>query len=288
MPGTVTEIEGVPTFQADVLAIDFVKDSFVRGKDDSIDPPTEVIQRAVDSILIRVRYTTKAEMIRPIRFSDCTWRIEYLRDDATELAKEVGLVRRRALNSFDARHIGLTPSKWADALALPHDCKAPPWEALLVDANYEMPSVGPAIVLAATALEVFASHILDELAPTNGIKPDLWAWLNGRKDHRLDPSVEEQFDSLLKILSGHSLKESLDLWDSFKNLKTARNNFVHGGVASIGGFAVDEKRARDLVAAASSIVQQIRKWLPAEVRWPAYEYPVHYKIAIPWEPINDE
>lgn len=288
VPGTVTKIEGVPAFQADVLAIDFMRDSFVRGKDDSLDPPPEVIQRAIDSILTRLRQTTRASMIRPIQFPHCPWRIEYLHDDTSELPKEVGLVRRRGAKRFDARHVGLTPAKWADALTLPDDFKAPPGEGLLLDADYEMPSVGPAIVLAATALEIFAAYTLDQLARMNGLSGELWEWINAREDFRRDPSVEEQYDALLKILTGHSLKENGALWASFKNLKTARNRFVHTGVASIGDTIVDEKRARELIAAARGVFDQVREWLPVELHWPTYDYPVHYTVALAFVPKNDE
>ena len=65
--------------------------------------------------------------------------------------------------------------------------------------------------------------------------PELWRWINQRGDWRREPTVEEQYDTLLKVLTGHTLKEDQDLWELFKHLKTARNSFVHEGMAKVCG-----------------------------------------------------
>jgi len=46
---------------------------------------------------------------------------------------------------------------------LPDGYEPPPWEVLLLDAIGELPNVGTAIVLSATALEVFIAAILNRV-----------------------------------------------------------------------------------------------------------------------------
>jgi hypothetical protein len=90
-----------------------------------------------------------------------------------------------------------------------------------------LPEVGPALVLAVTALETLISATLNQLASSANLPSGLWEWINNRGDYRKEPSVEEQFDVLLRVLAGKSLRNQSDLWRGFKDLKEARNSFVH-------------------------------------------------------------
>jgi hypothetical protein len=84
-------------------------------------------------------------------------------------------------------------------------------------------------VLGFTALEVRIEAALNELARLFGVRPDVWEWLNDRGDYRKEPSTVEQFDSLLKSVTGRTLKEDNRLWEAFQNLRKARNAFAHDG-----------------------------------------------------------
>jgi hypothetical protein len=82
--------------------------------------------------------------------------------------------------------------------------------------------------------------------------------------------VEEQFDILLKELSGHSLKEEkAALWEAFKNIKNARNKFVHEGIAKIGNSIVTADDAASLLHRVNEIISTVREWIPEELKWPA-------------------
>ena len=93
---------------------------------------------------------------------------------------------------------------WQDIHELPPDYEPPAWEELLLDAEAEFPRIGPAIVLAATALEVLISQVLDRLAAQSSLPAPLWQWINRRGE---EPAVDQQYDALLKFFTGHSLKE---------------------------------------------------------------------------------
>jgi hypothetical protein len=132
-----------------------------------------------------------------------------------------------------------------------------------------LPSVGTAVVLAATSLEVFISTLLDQLASKQGVSDNLWKWIRDRDGKALQqPSVEDQFDVLLKEFTGHSLKEDAVLWEAFKNLKSARNSFVHEGTARIGNNALTKDDAHVLVGRVDGIIGRIREWIPENIRWP--------------------
>jgi len=271
-------IDGVTAFQADTLRIDFHKESFDRRAGTHIDPPEAVIDGAINFFLTRLRHVARAGQVRPVRFPLITWRMRYLNDDESELKEEAGLVRGQGAKSFSASFIALTNKIWTDVFNLPPDYEPPPWESLLLDATVEMPSIGPALVLATTALEVFISRVLDRLAPTKVIPPELWHWINERGNRLKEPTLEEQYDALFRFLTGHSLKDESLLWEAFKNLKDARNSFVHEGVAKIGGTAVTTETANKLIVSASSIISKIKEWLPQELHWPEFTYELRVQI----------
>jgi len=275
-------LDGAPAYQADALRIDFHKESFKRDKEQitseaSLDPPHAVVRRAINSFLLRLRHVASAGHIRPIDFPACSWRIQYLNDDETELEPDAKLFRGVGTLQVSLRWTALNRPIWEDVYRLPVDFEPPPWEELLLDARNDLPRVGPAVVLAATALEVFIAHVLDRLAPRSPVPAPLWDWLNDRDDsHLRQPSVEEQYDTLLKVFTGHSLKEN-GLWDAFMNLKTARNKFVHEGIAKVGGAAVSPETAGRLVGGAFEIVATVRGWLPPDLQWPVFKHEVKFE-----------
>src|SRR5262249_13656712 len=159
----------------------------------------------------------------------------YTNDDGSELEAQEGYRRRRGSLQFHWSFIGISPEVWDNIFCLPPEFEVPVWDGLRLDALAALPSVGTAVVLAATSLEVFISTLLDQLASKRGLSENLWTWVRDRDGRTLQqPSVEEQFDVLLKELTGHSLKEDAVLWEAFKNLKSARNSFVHEGTARLG------------------------------------------------------
>ncbi|MDV2495838.1 MAG: hypothetical protein RX316_06445 [bacterium] len=272
------KIDGVSAFQADLLRIDFSKESFERGIRSPCDPPYDVINRAVNSFLLRIRHVTRAPQVRQVDFPSGTWHLQYLNDDETEPEKDEKFVRVRRALQFEISWIALNKEVWGDIHNLPPDYEPPAWDSLLLDANAELSRIGPSIVLAWTALEVFISQMLDQLATVKNMPMELWTWINQRDDRRQEPTVEEQFDALLKCLTDHSLKEEQKLWESFKNLRTARNSFVHEGVAKVGGLPINTEMTRKLIASASMIIQKVREWLPQDLHWPEFRHEVKVEI----------
>jgi hypothetical protein len=265
------EIGDKPGFMANALRIDFAKDDFDRSEGTMFDPPAEVIQRAVSSFLTRYRHVARAPQISPDLLPFATFRVQYLNDDGTELQPERGKVRARAARQLRFSYVALTPEIFANIHTLNPDWQPSRWQDLLLDAQGALPKVGTAVVLAATALEVFIADTLDALAAKSAVPPEMWKWLNKRKDIDNNPSTDEQFDSLLEFFVGKSLKkEDKALWDSFMNLRTARNKFVHEGAAKIGGVEIDAKKAGELVGKAREITAKIREWLPPEMQWPDF------------------
>lgn len=275
------KLDGRVAFQADALRIDFQKESFDRRDGLVFDPPEPVVRRAINSILVRLRHVTRAPALRPVvEFPNSTWRLEYLNDDGSELPAEKGLVRMRGGLGMSFSWIAVNTAVWADVHRVNPDWEPPPWEELLLDAEGDLPRIGPALVLAATALEVLIARILDALAESGGVQTDLWKWINERGNYLREPTVEEQFDALLKFFIGHSLKENNRLWESFLQLKNARNSFVHEGRAAIKGVAVSIEAARTLVRTASEIAAQVRAWLPADMQWPVFQHSVQIQATL--------
>jgi hypothetical protein len=254
-----------------VLRIDFYKKDFDRQQGTYCDPPVDFISHIINSFLERLRFVTRTNCIHPINFPSVTWRLRYLNDDKTELESKQGLVRGRAGLRSVFKYPVLDTEVWSSLHELPPDFTPPQWISLLLDAGDILPEIGPAIVLAETALEVFISTILEELSKSGTITKDIWIWLNERDWFR-KPTVEERFDVLLKELAGISLKDNKRLWNAFKNLKTARNTFAHAGVAKIGKQPISVEKAKELLILAQEIILWIKEKLPSNLQWQEYKH----------------
>lgn len=271
-------MDGKPAFVADALTVKFRKDGFHRALRSEIDPPYEVINRSLALFLSRLKYLARAPQIHQIELPACQWRLQYLNDDETELQQEEGFLRGRGTISFAFSYIACGPALWDSVHSLAPDFEAPPWHALLVDSRGALPHVGTAVVLAATALEVLISDVLKHLFARSTIPADLWNWVNDRGHWQKEPSVEEQYSILLKVLCGHSLKEDNALWEAFKNLRAARNSFVHEGIPRIGRAVLTATDALTLIAKADQIAERVRDWLPEPLRWPQFAHEVHVEF----------
>jgi hypothetical protein len=274
-PSSIT-LNGKKAVLCNVFRMDFQKNEFNREINQdptkiTIDPPLVLINGVLNDFLMRIRHLTKANQIHLLNLSSCRWWIEYLNDDGSELISEKGKFKGRARFKFDFKYVALNQEIWEDIFTLPLDFRSEYWNDLLLDGTDELPEIGPSIVLTFTALEIFIAKILNQLATKEKISPEFWAWINQRPDWAQEPTVEEQYDDLLTILCGHSLKEDEKLWTAFKNLKSARNNFVHEGVAKISKKTsqkpLEENEARELIAHANKIPIRIREWLPKEIQW---------------------
>ena len=199
------------------------------------------------------------------------WSSKYLNDDESELSEEKGFVRGKGMRKLQFPFVELNKEVWENIHSILPNQQLPVWKTLLLDADAILPEVGPAIVLAFTALEVFISKILDNIATSSNLDSDLWEWINNR-GYLKDPSIDEQYDFLSKHLIGKSIKEDNNLWEPFKHLRKARNSFVHDGIATIGDDVVTEEKARFFIVKANEIIKFIKNEIPEEFKWPEFQY----------------
>jgi hypothetical protein len=277
-PSTIT-LNEKDAILCNIITFDFQKEEFDRTISEDVskimqfEPSLELINKVLNNFLIRLRHLTNAAQIHLIDIHYNQWRITYLNDDLTELQEEKGKLRGRGARKFEIKYVPLNSEIWNDIFKLPSDFLSQYyWVDLLLDGLDELPEMGPSIVLTFTALEVFIARILNQLASTKKelISPDCWEWINHRPEWPQEPSVEEQYDTLLKIFTGHSLKEDTKLWAGFKNLKTARNTFVHEGVAKISKNTqtpLTTQEAHNLLILTNGIPLKIREWLPKDLQW---------------------
>jgi hypothetical protein len=255
-------LNGKPAIEANVMRIDFHKNDFDRKADSLIDPPEAIIQRAVGEYHSRLRFIARAAHAHAASFPANQWRLDYTNDDGSPLESREGYVKGRGTIEIQWSYVAMSREVWDSMFSLPHDFEVPIWDGLHLDAVAALPNVGTAVVLAATSLEVFISVLLDKLASEQGMSASLWEWIRDREGRILQqPSVEDQFDVLLKQFSGHSLKEEAALWEAFKNIKSARNTFVHEGIARVGNVALTKDDAAALVGRVNGIVDKVREWI---------------------------
>lgn len=276
LPGDPDEVKlGVePAFIADCITIDFVRAEFDRSPARFDDPPEAVVQRALDIFTTRLRYVSRGAQVIDLNFPQATWRLQFLADDETELPVVDGKIRTRTSRELNVSGVKVTPDVYQDMFNLAPNWTPPPWYDFFVEAEGAVARGGLALVLAMTGLEVFVADVLDRLADRSGTPPALWKLMTDRKDPDKNPSTDEQFDILLRHFTGHSLKEDQTLWQAFTSLRTARNRFVHTGVARVGTDIVTRQIAALLVLQAREIVLKVREWLPAEIHWPEFGHTV--------------
>jgi hypothetical protein len=225
-------INGSEAIQMDVLIIEFHKSEFNRTLSSEPDPPIELLNSAISSFLTRLRSVTNSIRMDKVEIPYTPWELHYLNDDGSPLEKDERFLRFRGGHFGEFGWTTMNKEIWDSTNSLPHDYSMPVWHDLILRAYGALPSIGPAVVLAYSALEVFIARTLDELAKESNIDPNLWTWINERdRDFEKCPSTEEQYDSLLALLAGESLKNRKALWKGFKRLRKARNSFVHEGCA---------------------------------------------------------
>lgn len=274
-------INGTPSFCAGVLRIYFKRDSFDRSMDIECDPPYELIAGTINRFLSKLRFVTGNSNIHPIDFPRVAWRLSYLNDDESKLPREDGLVGGHFSRGLSFSCTAMNSEVWEDIWKLPLDYVMPAWESLLFDARRSAPEAGPAIVLAAAALKTFISHVLDELSGDSTVPGQLWEWITQRQIRYKEPNIEEEFDILLKSLSGTSLKDSPELWDAFRNIEEARDTFVREGTARIGPEPVSPDEVRRLLQSTAEIISFIKEKLPESLHWPQYDHSLKITVAKP-------
>jgi hypothetical protein len=127
------------------------------------------------------------------------------------------------------------------------------------------------LVLAYSALETIIAVALDHLITTTTNSPELWEWINNRGFFLKNPSVEEQYTVLLKILTGKSLREETALWKAFTDLHKIRNKIAHTGKAILNKKEADNQVAGQLIGGAKEIINWLEKLLPEHMRRPKHD-----------------
>jgi len=206
--------------------------------------------------------------IQPLSRERSLWRIDYLNDDGSPLEPKPGQHRSRNSAGFHISDVVVLAEIWEAVFAIPAPFEPPPPDTLLLDSFALLPQVGPALVLAAAAVEVRIESALDVLAGEASINGELWAWINDRRDYRKEPSVAEQLGVLMRAVTGESLKDDNRLWALAKNLRDARNSFVHQGRAELAGISVTPQRAYELIHGAQEVIDWIEARLPEAHRRP--------------------
>jgi hypothetical protein len=288
-------LNGVQAYQCNLLMIDFFKSEFERAGDtvavksldpiETADPPARLIYEIANDLLAKLRTLSRAHTLRMLDNHNSFIIIIYLCDDASMLPEIQGKVRLKIGGHVSGEFTPLTHELWDEAKALPQEFTPHTWDSLLLDAQRLLPEVGPAIAVVNAAFESFIPWALNELQAIYPIaKPDLWQWIFERGDHYQEPSVDDRFDIILKMLTGKSLKDDPELWTSYRKLRKARNTFSHEGKPMIGIQEVTRGQAEQLIKAAKMIVEWVEGLLPSASQRPDIRnrYPARVLINKPY------
>ena len=280
-PSQNIRINDKTTAKANVLHIDFHKDDFNRnipeeGELPIYDPPLETAFSVTNKILTLLRTILKASSIKPIMPHSVLWRMDYFNDDGSDLAIEEDKLRGHFATRFKWQIIGITDTIWTSIKQLSPEYSPPIWETLLLDAYSLLPELGPALVLAYSTIETLVTAVANQLANNDRKLSDWWKWLNSRNNYWQEPSIADKADTLLKVLSGKSLKSNAQLWGVFQEIRKARNSFVHNGILKIGKNEVTFDKAMQLLAKTRDIIS----WFESNLSLETISYKPDQKIEI--------
>jgi len=281
-------VNGKKIAHVNMLTLDFIKPEFNRTQQPTgpTDPDPEFAYEIANEFLARVRVYSRAFQIKPILTSRDPWRLRYLTDDGQELEVEEGKFRGQFGFTSTLGFATITPEIMQMVGTHWHTAEPYAWDLLLLDAQALLPEVGSAIVIAAAALETFIGWALNVLNENQPLPGGLWTWINDRDHWSKEPSVSEEFDVLLHVFTGHSLKDNEpSLWQQYSELRHARNSLAHEGVAKIGGKPIDASKEKLLIDAADKIIRWVETFIPGgfqRVRTAAVG-PFSRRIATPQE-----
>jgi hypothetical protein len=277
------KIDDQDTLEASLLKIDFKAPDFDRRRGrEGNDPQLSLVFSIANRWLAVPRTVLQSPHVRPINDDEWFWRLDYLTDAGAELPSSVEFYKMTTSMRFATPKVNVIDRQnWEAAVKLTFDAPVPIYVPLILDAEGALPDIGAAITLAMTALETQIERQLGKLASAKCAPPELWSWITKRSFFLKEPSTEEQFDTLLRIFSGKSLKDDKNLWDAFRNLKEARNSFVHKGRAEIGKKPVTPHEAFNLVMQTKDIIRWIEELSPEEDRWLPDERDCQFSFATP-------
>ena len=118
----------------------------------------------LNSFLYRVRAITQAHFVGPLAEGSTLWVLDFLNDDGSKVEEDPALAR--GIFSIPAawRFVFVHEPFWQEFGVRPNYVPSN-WETLLLDAKNLLPQVGPAIVLAASALETLILATLEGTRP---------------------------------------------------------------------------------------------------------------------------
>lgn len=253
---------GPDLFQIDIRASDF--DRREENCENNSKKLAQIALAALNSVSRKLRLLTRSPVLHQLELQQTRWSIEYLDDDCRELRQETGKIRRYSGENRRLTLTLITESVWNSARSPQPKAR---WRELLLDAELLRIHPGPAVVLAATAIETLIDTVLEHVAANSSLPKGLWEWITNRDDNfTKQPSFKERCGELLKFLTGSSLKDDSKLWQAFTKIKDVRDRFVHEGTLS-----TSEVDIVALLESAKDVIAYLEGFLPQELRTPVFE-----------------
>jgi hypothetical protein len=263
-------INGTDTIAADLVVVDFVSDSFDRSAGQSLEREQLLAEgfAIVNQWLTAYRNFLGAVQVAPVSQTTSSSRLDYLNNDGSALLQQPGLVRGAVAVYMRVQGVaGLAEEAWKEIANLGPEYRPFRWDELLVDAAELLPAVGPSIFLAYAALEIRIVDAANVLAVEQKLHAGIWKWFTQERGLPMRPDTEELAKTVFTLLGGKSLTQEKGLWDTFTQLRKARNSFTHGGVArDTNRKEITPGKAAELVAGARPILDWIEALLPPQNR----------------------
>ena len=276
-PTKAIKVNGKETIKANLLQIDFIGiRDFDRPRGvGQTDPPVDLFFELANKLIQKIRSLGSLPNVRILTTNNALgWRIEYLTDEGNQLEKDPEKSRSVQSGVTRWRTNVITQELWKIAAQDFCDFEPYVWDSLLLDAHAQPDDINAAIVLANAALESAIDFVLEVLAREAAIPQYSSNWLINRSgDYIRQPSLKEKFSELLFLLSGHSLeRDDKDLWESFIDLKNARNSIVHKGKAVLkkgkktAERQIDASLGKELLGKTKEIIDWLEALLPDDAR----------------------
>jgi hypothetical protein len=271
LPAAGVTLNGQLVVLCNVLTIEFLNVEYDRRISDlpkeiaanlaaGIPSVTEVFDLA-NSYIAALRAVSGLAMLRELEPTRVVWVIDYLDDSRDQLPREEGKLRSRQ-SQMGPLPWGAVFNESADAAFVRLDQPDPaPWDLLMLQAVDQLPSIGPAIVLAFAGFEQLVNSVISTNVPTTYTTKQRKAALSNKRSSPLDRA-----DTVLYELIGQTLRSQRDAWPAAEELAGLRNRYLHHGIAPTFATQPFWFAAGQLLRRVSEGMLWLEGFLPSEKR----------------------
>jgi hypothetical protein len=225
----------------------------------------KTIQSVIDYWFTTLRYVSNFVKLKPFEIYRTFYDINFTSDDGEPITiPDLRLIRR-----VNVLYYIITNEMWNEATQIPYEYSLPQWKITLLDSRDLVNNPGSALVLAFSSLEIYINELLIKHVNLFENEQNKYRYLD--KIQNVNTNIYDKFCTLSKKILGFSLKKNDVLFNVFKNIKEARNCFIHNGTLIFNRTEITPVSIVSIINKIESIIHFYEVNINEEYRTKIYE-----------------